>query len=518
MKSEFLLEMQGISKGFPGVQANKDISFSLRRGEIHALLGENGAGKTTLMNILFGLYKPDGGEIRLKGEPVEINSPEEAISHGIGMVHQHFMLIPPFTVLENIILGAEPRKALGRLDREKAVKKIHRLSQQLGLKVELDTKIEDVTVGMQQRVEILKALYREAEILILDEPTSVLTPQEAEDLGEIMRELADSGKGIVFITHKLKEVLKFADRITVIRGGQVVDTVKSAETDMETLAEKMVGRKVFLQIKKGPSRPGKVVLETKDLAVLDNRSLPAVKGVSLQVRTGEILAVAGVDGNGQSELIEALTGLRPVAGGEILLQGEEVKPANPRLILESGVGHIPEDRQKRGLILDFSIRENLILELYRTPGFCRAGFLRADRSRAYAKDLIEEFDIRTPGPEIMVSSLSGGNQQKVIIAREIRRDPQLLIVAQPTRGLDVGAIEFVHTQLIKERDSGKAILLFSLELDEILSLADRIVALYEGEIVGSLSREEATEEKLGLMMTGGLYAGKGGNEGGGLKN
>ena len=506
MTPEFLLEMQGISKSFPGVQANKDINFNLRRGEVHALLGENGAGKTTLMKILFGLYKPDGGEIRLKGEKVEINSPEEAIRQGIGMVHQHFMLIPPFTVLENIILGAEPRKSLGRLDQAKAVKKINSLSQQLGLKVELDTKIENVTVGMQQRVEILKALYREAEVLILDEPTSVLTPQEAEDLGEIIRELAAGGKGVVFITHKLKEVMKFADRITVIRGGRVVDSVNSSETDIQTLAEMMVGRKVFLEMKKGPCRPGKVILQTKNLKVVDNRRLPAVKRVNLQVRAGEILAVAGVDGNGQSELIEALTGLRPVAGGQILLEGQEINYANPRRILEKGVGHIPEDRQKRGLVLDFSIQENLLLELYRTPQFCRAGFLRKEQSLTYAENLIEEFDIRTPGPGIKASSLSGGNQQKVIIAREIRRDPQLLIVAQPTRGLDVGAIEFVHKQLISARDLGKAILLFSLELDEILSLADRIVVIYEGEIVGNLAREEATEEKLGLMMTGGLLA------------
>ncbi len=510
MKSQFLLEMQGISKGFPGVQANKDINFNLRRGEVHALLGENGAGKTTLMKILFGLYKPDAGEIMLNGNQIEISSPEEAIRKGIGMVHQHFMLIPPFTVLENIILGAEPRKSLGRLDKRKAVEKINKLSQQLGLKVDLGAKIENVTVGMQQRVEILKALYREAEILILDEPTSVLTPQEADELGGILRELAASGKGIVFITHKLKEVMKFADRITVIRGGKVVDTVNSSETNMEKLAEMMVGRKVFLQMEKAPVKPGKVILETKDLEVLDNRNLQTVKDVNLQVRAGEILAIAGVDGNGQSELIEALTGLRPVANGQILIEGEEIKYADPRSILESGVGHIPEDRQKRGLILDFSIQENIILELYRTPGFCHKGFIKTDKCRGYAEELIEEFDIRTPGPGIFASSLSGGNQQKVVIAREIRREPKLLIVAQPTRGLDVGAIEFVHKQLIRQRDLGKAILLFSLELDEILSLADRIAVIYEGEIVAILPREEATEEELGLMMTGGLSGRKGG--------
>lgn len=499
-----ILQMKGICKTFPGVKANQGINLTLRRGEVHALLGENGAGKTTLMKILYGLYKPDAGEIILKSSPVEIASPEQAIQLGIGMVHQHFMLIPPFTVLDNIILGSEPKKSLGRIDRQIAREKISKLTEQLGFKLDLDAKIEDISVGLQQRVEIVKALYREAEILVLDEPTSVLTPQEADELGRILRELIARDKAIVFITHKLKEVMKFADRITIIRQGQVIDTVLSSATDMESLAEKMVGRKVALEIDKAPARPGQTVLRVEKVHVLDNRRLPAVKDVSLEVRAGEIVAVAGVDGNGQTELIEGITGLRPVTNGKITINGRDITNYTPRQVMESGISHIPEDRQKRGLVLDFSIWENIILEVYRSREFCHSGFIKERLSRSYATRLSQEFDVRTPDVNVAVSSLSGGNQQKVVVAREIRRNPDALIVAQPTRGLDVGAIEFVHSQLVAERDRGKAVLLFSLELDEIMALADRIAVIFEGEIVGIIPREAASEEKIGLMMTGGL--------------
>ena len=501
---KIILQMKGICKTFPGVKANQGINLTLQRGEVHALLGENGAGKTTLMKILYGLYKPDAGEIILKGAPVEISSPEQAIQLGIGMVHQHFMLIPPFTVLDNIILGSEPKKMLGRIDHQTARAKITKLTEQLGFKLDLDAKIEDISVGLQQRVEIVKALYREAEILVLDEPTSVLTPQEADELGRILRQLIDRGKAIVFITHKLKEVMKFADRITIIRQGQVINTVASDATNMESLAEMMVGRKVILEIDKAPAQPGRTVLRLDNVKALDNRRLPAVKGVSLEVRAGEILAVAGVDGNGQTELIETITGLRPVSGGRITINDRDITNLTPRQVMESGIGHIPEDRQKRGLVLDFAIWENFILEVYRTREFCRGGFIKERLSRSYAAKLSHEFDVRTPDVNVAVSSLSGGNQQKVVVAREIRRNPNALIVAQPTRGLDVGAIEFVHQQLVAERDRGKAVLLFSLELDEIMALADRIAVIFEGEIVGIVPREAASEEKIGLMMTGGL--------------
>lgn len=499
-----LLQMRNINKSFPGVTANRDIDFTLLKGEVHALLGENGAGKTTLMKILYGLYKPDSGEIYLHGRKTEINSPEQAIDKGIGMVHQHFMLIPPFTVLENIVLGQEPLRAMGMLDHTEALRKINQLSQELGFKIDPRVKVEDISVGLQQRVEILKALYREAEILILDEPTSVLTPQEVDELGLILRKLVAQGKSIIFITHKLKEVFRFADRITVIRQGQVINTVASHATDMPALAEMMVGRKVILELEKNPLALGKTILKTENLWGEDNRKLPAVKGITLEVRAGEILAVAGVDGNGQSELIEILTGLRPATDGRFFLEERELTGQPSKVILAAGVGHIPEDRQKRGLILDFSVQENLILENYRERVFCRYGMLKDNHCRDYAGRLIREFDIRTSGAEVAAGVLSGGNQQKVVVAREIRRGPKLLIVAQPTRGLDIGAIEFVRRQLLEERDRGAAILLFSLELDEIMALADRIAVMYEGEIMGVLSREEATEEKLGLMMAGGM--------------
>ncbi|HEX3044611.1 MAG TPA: ABC transporter ATP-binding protein, partial [Bacillota bacterium] len=473
-----------------------------RRGEVHALLGENGAGKTTLMKILYGLYKPDSGVIRLHGKTANINSPEQAIRHGIGMVHQHFMLIPPFTVHENIILGCEPKKSFGRINYTQAFQKIRTLSETLGLKIDPKAKVSDISVGLQQRVEILKALYREADILILDEPTSVLTPQEADELGLILRKLVAEGKAVVFITHKLKEVMKFTDRITVIRRGRTVATVSSKTATVESLAEMMVGRKLLLEVTKKPLAPGEVLFQAEGLWALSNQKLPALKNINFTVRAGEILAFAGVDGNGQSELIEVLTGLRPLSKGKVFLNAEEITGLGPRDLLRKGLSHIPEDRQKRGLILDFTIWENLVLESYRESPFSHGGFLQEKTCREYAGKLVKEFDIRTPSVTTPVAALSGGNQQKAVVAREIRRNPKVLIVAQPTRGLDVGAIEFVHHQILAERDSGKAILLFSLELDEILALADRILVIYEGEIVGSLAREFATEEQIGLMMTG----------------
>lgn len=504
MSSSLVLEMKGISKNFAGVWANRNINLEVRRGEVHALLGENGAGKTTLMKILYGLYKPDSGEIFLNGQKTTITSPNQAIRYGIGMVHQHFMLIPPFSVLENIILGCEPQKTLGRLNHGAALAKISQLSDELGLKVDPNAKVEDISVGLQQRVEILKALYRNAEILILDEPTAVLTPQEADELGQILRMLVKQGKSVIFITHKLKEVKKFADRITVIRRGQVVATVDCAAATVESLAEMMVGRKVALAVEKTPAQPQETILEAKDLCALDNRKLPVLKNICFSVKAGEILAFAGVDGNGQSELIEILTGLRTATQGSLRLEGEEILNKTPRQIINAGVSHIPEDRQKRGLILDFTLWENLILEVYRTEAFSRYGVLNQKNCHAHAADLISQYDIRTPHVNLKAGDLSGGNQQKLVVAREINRNPKLMVVAQPTRGLDVGAIEFVHQQLISQRDQGKAIVLFSLELDEIMALADRIAVLYEGEIVGCLPREAASEETLGLMMTGSL--------------
>jgi ABC-type uncharacterized transport system ATPase subunit len=496
--------MQNISKSFAQVKANQNIDLELRRGEVHALLGENGAGKTTLMKILYGLYKPDTGDIFVDDNNVTIQSPDQAIRLGIGMVHQHFMLIPPFTVWENIILGCEPKKSLNRLDRETALAKINKLSAELGLRIDPEAKVEDISVGLQQRVEILKALYREAEILILDEPTAVLTPQEADELGQILRTLVSRGKSVVFITHKLKEVKKFADRITVIRHGQVVSTVDCATATVSSLAELMVGRKVALEVEKKPARVGEVVLKATGICALDNRKLPALKEIGFEIRAGEIFAFAGVDGNGQSELIEVLTGLRRATQGSLLLENEDILNKTPRHIINSSVAHIPEDRHRRGLVLDFAVWENLVLEMYRTREFCNYGFLKEKNCRNYASKLIREYDIRTPHINIEAAALSGGNQQKIVVAREIRRNPKLLVVAQPTRGLDVGAIEFVNRQLIAEREKGKAILLFSLELDEVLALADRIAVIYEGEIVGVLPRSMASEENLGLMMTGSM--------------
>lgn len=497
-----VIEMKGISKSFPGIKANDNISISLEKGEILVLLGENGAGKSTLMNILYGLYHPDEGQIFINGKPVKINNPNVAIANGIGMVHQHFMLVQPFTVAENIILGSEPRKGL-MIDMEKAIKDVMEISEKYELKVDPHSKIQDISVGMQQRVEILKTLYRGAEILILDEPTAVLTPQEIEELGVIVRNLVAEGKSVILITHKLKEVMHMSDRVTIIRRGKVVDTLNTKETDIDDLAEKMVGRKVNLTVDKPENTVGDVILSVKDLKAKDSRGLNAVKGVSFDVKAGEILGIAGVDGNGQSELIQAITGLRKTESGEVTLAGNGITHFKPKDVTATGVGHIPEDRHKRGLILNFSLAENAILGSHRDKRFRSAFGLNYPKIREYARKIIKEFDVRTPNENVEARALSGGNQQKLILAREIDRDPALCIAAQPTRGLDVGAIEFVHKRLVDLRQSGKAVLLVSLELDEIMGLSDRIAVMYDGQIVGMMDAEDATEKKLGIMMAGG---------------
>jgi len=501
--TDVVLRMTGITKQFPGVLANSNVNFELRKGEIHALLGENGAGKTTLMKILYGLYQADEGQIELFNEKATVFSPNDAIRLGIGMVHQHFMLIPQFTVAENIVLGHEPKK-LVHLDITSAVKKVQEFSERYGLKVDPTARVENISVGMQQRVEILKALYHGADILILDEPTAVLTPQEITDLTNTMRELIARGKSIVFISHKLKEIISIADRVTVIRRGIVIGTRNTAGTDTNELAKMMVGRDVELTVQKTPAAPGKVVLDIQDLRALNNRKLPALRGISLQIRAGEILGIAGVEGNGQTELAEVLTGLRKITSGRILLNGAEIGGLSPRKIIEKNVSYVPEDRQRRGLVLDFSLAENIVLKHFYRPPFAKGIKMLWDKVRDYACKLIEEFDIRTPNENVPAGSLSGGNQQKVILARELSCDPDLLIIAQPTRGLDVGAIEFVHNRVVEARDQGKAVLLISLELDEIMALSDRIAVIYEGEIVGEMPASEATEEQLGLLMAGAI--------------
>ena len=497
-----LLELSGITKRFPGVVANDHVDFDLVQGEVHALLGENGAGKSTLMSILYGLYHPDEGEIRLNGTPLRIDSPHVAIDNGIGMVHQHFMLIPVMSVAENIVLGVEPHRG-PFLDLDAAEERVRDLSERFGLAVRPEARIDSISVGMQQRVEILKALYRGAEILILDEPTAVLTPQEAEELFAIVRSLQAEGKSIIFITHKLNEVLQIADRITTLRFGKQVGTVPRAGATQESLARMMVGREVVLRVEKPPAQPGEVLLSAEDLVVVDDRGLEACRGVSLEVRAGEIVGIAGVDGNGQSELIDALTGLRQPASGRIVVGGKDVTNASARDVLDNGIGHIPEDRQRRGLVLDFSLAENLALHDYRTPPESRFGWLFPRRLVERARRLLKEFDVRGGGPQTPAAALSGGNQQKVVVAREVSRDPRVLVAAQPTRGLDVGAIEFVHRRLVTERDEGRAIMLVSFELEEILSLSDRILVVYEGRIVGEYP-PDVSEEDLGFAMTGGV--------------
>ena len=497
-----LLELRGITKRFPGILANDDVSFDLCRGEIHALLGENGAGKSTLVNILYGLYSADAGEIRLAGKPIRLGSTKASIEHGIGMVHQHFMLVPVLTVAENIVLALEPRHAGILLDHAAAYRRVAELSARHGLQVDPDARVEQLTVGQQQRVEILKALYRGADILILDEPTAVLTPQETKELFEVLRSLREKGTSIVFISHKLNEVLEIADRITVLRRGRVVDTVPAAGATEEGLARMMVGRDVLLRVAKRPAEPAAPLLEVERLDVSDDRGLPAVRDVSFRVAAGEIVGLAGVDANGQRELIEAISGLRGARGGRVVVAGRDVTHATVRERLEGGLALIHEDRHRRGLVLPFSLAENIALRDYRQPPSSRHGILDLRAILRRAARLLREFDVRGGTTSTPADALSGGNQQKVVLARELGDEPKGLIAAQPTRGLDVGAIEFVHRRLVAQRDEGRAVLLVSLELDEILSLSDRILVIYEGRIVAEFP-PTASEDDLGLAMAGG---------------
>ncbi|MBN1453320.1 MAG: ABC transporter ATP-binding protein [Anaerolineales bacterium] len=497
-----VLELHGITKRFPGVIANSNVDITLREGDILALLGENGAGKTTLMNILYGLYNPDEGKIVVRGQEVEIHGPNDAIARGIGMVHQHFMLIPVMTVTENVMLGVEPTRNGMFLDRAKVAGRIHEISEQYGLDVDPDSYIKDLPVGIQQRVEIIKVLYREADILILDEPTAVLTPQEVEGLFKILQTLIEKGKSIIFITHKLKEVMSIADQITVLRSGRVVGTVSPDEVDPEKLASMMVGRDVNLVVDKKAADPKEIVIEVKDLSVRDERGNMTVKGLSFDVRKGEVLGIAGVQGNGQTELVYALTGLTQPVSGEIHIMGKSLHRTSPRNILERGVAHIPEDRQKHGLILSFPIHDNLMLCTYYQAPFARGITLQEKTIFSNAENLVNQFDVRTPSIFINASSLSGGNQQKVIVAREFSRPIELLIASQPTRGLDVGSIEYIHNRIIEKRDEGTGVLLVSSELDEILALSDRIAVMYHGQIVDIILAEDASKEYLGLLMAG----------------
>ena len=513
--NDYVIEMLHITKEFPGIKANDDVTLQLRRGEIHALLGENGAGKSTLMSVLFGLYQPDGGVIRKNGEEVEIRDPNDATALGIGMVHQHFKLIDVFTVLDNIILGAETTK-LGFLQKKEARRQVQELSEKYGLPVDLNAKIENLTVGMQQKVEILKMLYRKNEILIFDEPTAVLTPQEIDELMNVMRGLAKEGRSILFITHKLNEIMAVADRVTVLRKGKLVGTVDTAGVTKQDLSTMMVGRPVQLEVDKGPAKPGRVVLDVKDLRVPSKLyKHDAVKGVSFQVRAGEIVCISGIDGNGQTELIHGITGLERLSGGTIRLCGKDITHASIRKKADAGMAHIPEDRHKHGLVLSAKLEENMVLQRFREKRFQRAGFLRFDEIRAYSEGLIEKFDVRSgQGAVTRAGSMSGGNQQKAIIARELDRQKPLLIAVQPTRGLDVGAIETIHAELVAERDKGRAVLLVSLELEEVMSLSDRILVMYEGQITGEPDPASTTAEEMGLYMSGAKKDGKAGEDDG----
>ena len=504
MDTPYAIEMLHITKRFPGIIANDDITLQLKKGEIHALLGENGAGKSTLMSVLFGLYQAEEGIIKKDGVEVSIKDPNDANALGIGMVHQHFKLVECFTVLDNIIMGVEPVKC-GFLQKKEAREKVLALSEKYGLQIDPDALIEDITVGMQQRTEILKMLYRDNEILIFDEPTAVLTPQEIDELMAIMKNLAAEGKSILFISHKLNEIMAVADRCTVLRKGKCIGTVDTKDTSVEQLSAMMVGRDVSFHVEKKPSQPGEVVLDVEHMTVASKvHKNNAVKDVSLKVRRGEIVCIAGIDGNGQTEFVYGLTGLEPLASGRITLCGQDITKMSIRKRNVLGMSHIPEDRHKHGLVLDYSLEDNLVLERYFEPEFTdKAGFLRRDNIRKYAEKLIDQYDVRSgQGPVTIARSMSGGNQQKAIVAREIDKDPELLVAVQPTHGLDVGAIEYIHKQLVAQRDAGKAVLLVSLELDEVMDVPDRILVMYEGEIVGELDPKTTTQEELGLYMAG----------------
>ena len=504
MEQTYAIEMLNITKRFPGIVANDNITLQLKKGEIHALLGENGAGKSTLMSVLFGLYRPEEGVIKKDGKVVEIRDPNDANALGIGMVHQHFKLVECFSVLDNIIMGVEPCKH-GFLQKAEAREKVLALSEKYGLRVDPDALVEDITVGMQQRTEILKMLYRENEILIFDEPTAVLTPQEIEELMQIMRNLAAEGKSILFISHKLNEIMSVADRCSVLRKGKYIGTVDIRDTTREELSRMMVGRDVEFVVHKEPAKPGKTILAAEGLTVASKtHSKDAVRNVSFTVRAGEIVCIAGIDGNGQTELVYGLTGLEPLKGGKITLDGQDITQAPIRKRNTMGMSHIPEDRHKHGLVLDYTLEDNMVLQRYFEPEFVsKAGFLKRKAIRDYAGRLIEQYDVRSgQGPVTVARSMSGGNQQKAIVAREIDKDPELLIAVQPTRGLDVGAIEYIHKQIVAQRDAGKGVLLVSLELDEVMALSDRILVMYEGEIVGELDPKTTTVEELGLYMAG----------------
>jgi len=499
---EYVVEMLNITKEFPGIIANDNITLRLKKGEVHALLGENGAGKSTLMSVLFGMYTPEKGTIKVRGKEVKIANPNVANELGIGMVHQHFKLVANFTVTENIILGLEPKKGLV-IDIKTAAKRIEELSKTYGLNVDPYAKIEDISVGMQQRVEILKTLYRNAEVLILDEPTAVLTPQEIQELMNIIKNLINEGKSIIIITHKLKEIKAVADQCTVIRHGKYIGTVDVKQTSESEMASMMVGRQVSFKVDKQAATPGEVVLDVNNLSVKNNKKVLGLKNASLQVRAGEIVGIAGVEGNGQSELVEAITGLRPIEEGAILLKGQDITKNSIRERIHNGIAHIPEDRQKRGLVLEYTIEENVVLEIYNQEPYSKFGILDKAAIAKHAKKIIEEFDVRSgEGAKTVVESMSGGNQQKAIIGREIELQPELLIACQPTRGLDVGSIEYIHKRLIEQRDSGKAVLLISLELDEVLNLSDRIAIVNGGEIIDIVDAKETNEDELGLMMAG----------------
>lgn len=500
---EYAVEMLNITKRFPGIIANDNITLQLKKGEIHALLGENGAGKSTLMSVLFGLYQPEEGEIHKDGKKVEIKNPNDANALGIGMVHQHFKLVECFSVLDNIILGAEPVQG-GFLKKEEARKKVMELSERYHLQIDPDAIVENITVGMQQRTEILKMLYRDNEILIFDEPTAVLTVQEIDELMQIMKGLAREGKSILFISHKLNEIMEVSDRCTVLRKGKYVGTVETKDTTPEKLSAMMVGRNVSFKVEKGPAKPGAVVLDVKNMTVAGQSKKDAVQNMSFQVRKGEIVCVTGIDGNGQTELVYGLTGLEPLKSGQIQMNGKDITKASVRQRSTMGMSHIPEDRHKHGLVLDYSLEDNMVLQKYFKPQFTnKFGLLKRKEIREYSDRLIEEYDIRSgQGSSTIVRSMSGGNQQKAIIAREIDKDPDLLIAVQPTRGVDIGAIEFIHKQLIEQRDAGKAVLLVSLELDEVMDVPDRILVMYEGRLVGEFKPDEVTVEELGLYMTG----------------